>query len=281
MTAERVNGTPLTDRTSLIAAGLDPNLVVKNLLIVFLNQAFRDGFFHADMHQGNLFVDKNNNLIAVDFGIMGRLEKESRRYVAELLLAFLAGNYRRAAEIHFEAGYVPANQSIDSFAQACRSIGEPLLDRPTGEVSTAKLLAALFEITKSFEMRTQPQLLLLQKTMVVVEGLCKSIAPNSDVWAIAREVLTEWANKHLGIQGRAAEAIEEFAGAVKRFPNLVAKAEKAAGKIVEGGSTANNYMYYGQQSPRHMFSNNYPPSLWLLLSIILILLFTISLKLFL
>lgn len=234
MTAERVNGIPLKDRESLIANGRNPDIVVKNLLSSFLIQAFRDGFFHADLHQGNLFVDENNNILAVDFGIMGRLDKKTRRYVAEVLLAFLAGDYHRAAEIHFEAGYVPQDKSIAAFAQACRSFGEPILEYNPKEISTGKLLAALFEVTESFEMRTQPQLLLLQKTMVVVEGICKSLAPNLDIWAIARETLGDWATQNLGLQSRAMEAAEEFAGAFRRFPNLVAQAEKAADTIAEG-----------------------------------------------
>jgi len=237
MTAERVRGVPMGDRELLLAAGRDPEVIVRNVLTAFLNQAFRDGFFHADLHHGNLFVAENNAVVAVDFGIMGRLDKASRRFVAELLLAFLAGDYHRAAEIHFEAGYVPRDKSIDEFAQACRSIGKPLFERSVDEISIAKLLARLFEVTASFEMRTQPQLLLLQKTMMVVEGLCRGIAPGADIWGIAREVLGGWAKVNLGMQAQATEAVEKFAGAVRRFPQLVEKVEVAAGTIVEKGIT--------------------------------------------
>ncbi|MDA0654307.1 MAG: 2-polyprenylphenol 6-hydroxylase [Proteobacteria bacterium] len=235
MTAERVHGVPIGDRAALAAAGRDPDAVVRNVLTAFLRQAFRDGFFHADLHHGNLFVDENNAVIAVDFGIMGRLDKLTRRFVAELLLAFLAGDYRRAAEIHFEAGYVPRGKSVEEFAQACRSIGKPLFERPATDVSVARLLARLFEVTESFDMRTQPQLLLLQKTMMVVEGLCRSVAPHADLWGIADEVLRDWATKNLGVQARAMDAAEEFAGAMRRIPRLVEQAELAAGAIAGDG----------------------------------------------
>ena len=235
MTAERVHGVPIGDRAALAAAGRDPDAVVRNVLTAFLQQAFRDGFFHADLHHGNLFVDEDNAVIAVDFGIMGRLDKQTRRFVAELLLAFLAGDYRRAAEIHFEAGYVPRGKSVEEFAQACRSIGKPLFERPATDVSVARLLARLFEVTESFDMRTQPQLLLLQKTMMVVEGLCRSVAPHAELWAIADEVLRDWAVKNLGVQARAMDAAEEFAGAMRRIPRLVEKAELAAGAIAGDG----------------------------------------------
>ena len=234
MTTTRVQGVPLTDRESLIAAGRDPSAVVRNLLRAFLKQAFRDGFFHADLHHGNLFVDDANNLVAVDFGIMGRLDLGSRRAVAEMLMAFLAGDYRRVAEVHFEAGYVPGDQSVDAFAQACRSIGKPVFDRPAREVSMARLLARLFQVAESFDMRTQPQLLLLQKTMVVAEGLCRELAPEADLWGIAREVLEDWAQDHLGPAARAAEAAEELADAARRLPGLVRQAERAASALAQG-----------------------------------------------
>ena len=238
MTAARVDGVPVTDRDSLIAAGRDPAVVVRNLLTAFLRQAFRDGFFHADLHHGNLFVDSDHNIAAVDFGIMGRLDTESRRYVAEMLLAFLSGDYRRVAQVHFDAGYVPADKSVDAFAQVCRSIGKSVFDRPAQEVSMASLLARLFQVTESFDMTTQPQLLLLQKTMVVVEGLCRALSPDTDLWGIARSVLGEWVSANLGPTTRATEAVEEFADAARRLPNLVKQAELAVGALAKEGSSA-------------------------------------------
>lgn len=229
LTTDRIGGIPISDKRALADSGHDLQRIVRNLIISFLRQAFRDGFFHADLHQGNLFVDEDDNIVAVDFGIMGRLERRTRLYVAEMLLAFLVGDYRRAAEIHFEAGYVPRDKSVDAFAQACRSIAEPIFDRPPHEVSMAKLFAQLFAITETFDMRTQPQLLLLQKTLVVVEGICRDLLPDADLWGLAREFLQEWVPENLGPMAKAKEAISEMADAARRLPSLVEKAELAAG----------------------------------------------------
>jgi ubiquinone biosynthesis protein len=235
MTSQRVDGVPLGDRAGLLAAGRDPEAVVRNVLTAFLKQAFFHGFFHADLHHGNLFVDEDNQVIAVDFGIMGRLDRAQRLYVAEMLLAFLSGDYRRAAEVHFEAGYIRRDKSVDAFAQACRSIAKPVFDRPPNEVSVGRLLAQLFRVTESFDMRTQPQLLLLQKTMVVVEGLCRELAPDTNLWGIAREVLEDWAAANLGPAAKATAVAEEFVGMVRRLPHLVEKAELAASAFTEQG----------------------------------------------
>ena len=235
MMSKRVDGVPIGDRAGLIAAGRDPDAVVRNVLTAFLKQAFQHGFFHADLHHGNLFVDEDNRVIAVDFGIMGRLDRKQRLYVAEMLLAFLSGDYRRAAEVHFEAGYIRRDKSVDAFAQACRSIAKPVFDRPPNEVSMGRLLAQLFRVTESFDMRIQPQLLLLQKTMVVVEGLCRELAPDTDLWGIAREVLEGWASKNLGPAAKATAVAEEFVGAARRLPQLVEKAELAVGVLADQG----------------------------------------------
>ena len=181
LTAERIHGIPIDDRESLIDAGHDLEEIAGKVLVIFLKQVFRDGFFHADMHAGNLFVDENGNIVAVDFGIMGRLDRESRRFVAELLLAFLVGDYRRAAEVHFEAGYVPAHESVEAFTQACRSIGEPHTRQAGQRDLGGPASAQLFRITETFAMPTQPQLLLLQKTMMMVEGACRRLAPGSEL----------------------------------------------------------------------------------------------------
>ncbi len=227
LTAARFDGIPIDDRDALLAAGRNPEAIVGNLLRAFFNQVFRDGFFHADLHPGNLFVDDDNNVRAVDFGIMGRLDKADRRYVAELLLAFLVGDYRRAAEIHFEAGYVPRSQSVDTFAQACRSIGEPVLGRYAHSLSIGRLLAQLFQITRTFEMQTQPQLLLLQKTLVVIEGVARRLNPDGNLWQTAEPLLAEHVRNQLGPQARLREGLEEVGEVVRRLPGLVEKAEAA------------------------------------------------------
>lgn len=228
MTIERIDGIPISERGALVAAGHDTERLAGVFLVAFLRQVFRDGFFHADLHPGNLFVVESGRIIAVDFGIMGRLDRRTRRFVAELLLAFVTGDWRRAAEIHFEAGYVPRSQSVDVFAQACRSIGEPLLGRRAGDISIGRLLAQLFQITETFAMQTQPQLLLLQKTLVVVEGVCRDLSPETNFFETSRPFLSEWVRDNLGPEARVADAVKETAQAARRIPNLIERAEQAA-----------------------------------------------------
>ena len=235
LTAERIHGVPIDDRESLIEAGNDLEEIAGKVLVVFLKQVFRDGFFHADMHAGNLFVDENGNIVAVDFGIMGRLDRENRRFVAELLLAFLVGDYRRAAEVHFEAGYVPRTKSVEAFTQACRSIGEPILGKPVNEISVARLLAQLFRITETFAMPTQPQLLLLQKTMMMVEGACRRLAPEANFWELSKPFLDEWVHDNLGAEALVRDTIEEAAATARRIPDMLEKAQMATEVLTPDG----------------------------------------------
>jgi ubiquinone biosynthesis protein len=234
LTLEWIEATPLSDRERLAAMGLDLKHLARALLQTFLRHALRDGFFHADMHPGNLFVDDAGHLIAVDFGIMGRLGPNERRFLAEILYGFITRNYRRTAEVHFEAGYVPPRHSVDSFAQAIRAIGEPIHNRPASEISMAKLLTLLFEITGLFDMRTRPELLLLQKTMVVAEGVARSLDPDLDMWATAEPVVREWVERHLGPAGRIEDAAEG-AAEVGRFlggvPGLLARGARIADQL--------------------------------------------------
>ena len=189
MTLERVGGIPIDERQALIDAGHKPDEILKKSAAAFFKQVFQDGYFHADQHPGNLFVSAGGDIVAVDFGIMGRLDKPTRRYLGEMLMNFLNRDYRRVAEIHFEAGYVPADKSVEAFAQACRSIAEPILDRPQNEISIARLLSQLFQVTETFEMETQPQLLLLQKTMLVAEGVGRKIYPEANMWFLAQPLI--------------------------------------------------------------------------------------------
>src|SRR5207302_9247540 len=189
LTLEWIDATPLSDRAALIAKGFDLKQLARALMQSFLRHALRDGFFHADMHPGNLFVDANGRFIAVDFGIMGRLGAKERRFLAEILHGFITRDYLRTAEVHFEAGYVPPQHSVESFAQAIRAIGEPIHSRTAAEISMAKLLNLLFEVTSLFDMRTRPELLLLQKTMVVVEGVARSLDPGLDMWSTSDPVV--------------------------------------------------------------------------------------------
>jgi len=182
----------------------------------------RDGFFHADMHPGNLFVDHDGRLVAVDFGIMGRLGTKERRFLAEILHGFITRNYLRTAEIHFEAGYVPPHHSVEDFAQAIRAIGEPIHNRSAEDISMAKLLMLLFEVTGLFDMRTRPELLLLQKTMVVVEGVGRSLDPKLDMWSTAEPVVREWIERNLGPAGRLEDAAQG-AGEGRALPRAGAR----------------------------------------------------------
>jgi ubiquinone biosynthesis protein len=216
LTLEWIDGIPLSDHARLQAKGFDlPNLA-RVVIQTFLRQALRDGFFHADMHPGNLFVDDEGRLVAVDFGIMGRLGPKERRFLAEILYGFITRDYYRTAEVHFEAGYVPRQHSVESFAQAIRAIGEPIHNRTAEEISMAKLLTLLFEITGLFDMRTRPELILLQKTMVVVEGVGRSLDSKLDMWKTAEPVVREWIERNLGPIGKI-EGAAEGAGEIGRF----------------------------------------------------------------
>jgi len=226
LTLEWIEATPLSDRARLEAKGHDLRRLARAVIQTFLRHALRDGFFHADMHPGNLFVDDAGELVAVDFGIMGRLGSKERRFLAEILLGFITRNYHRTAEVHFEAGYVPPQHSVESFAQAIRAIGEPIHNRPAEEISMAKLFMLLFEITGLFDMRTRPELLLLQKTMVVVEGVARALDPKLDMWTVAEPVVREWIERHLGPAGRiegAAEGALEVGRFLGDVPGLLSR----------------------------------------------------------
>jgi ubiquinone biosynthesis protein len=223
LTLEWIEGTPLHDRTALEAKGFDLKHLSRAVIQTFLRHALRDGFFHADMHPGNLFVDADGQLTFVDFGIMGRLGPKERRFLAEILHGFITRNYQRVAEVHFEAGYVPPHHSVENFAQAIRAIGEPIHSRPADEISMAKLLMLLFEVTGLFDMRTRPELLLLQKTMVVVEGVARSLDPKLDMWTVSEPVVREWMERHLGAAGRIEDAAQGATNFFTSMPGLMSR----------------------------------------------------------
>jgi ubiquinone biosynthesis protein len=225
LTLERVGGIRIDDRDALAAAGLSRGDLLGNAAAAFFNQVFRDGFFHADMHPGNIFVDEEGRLTVVDFGIMGRLDRPTRFYLADMLMGFLERDYRRVAAVHFTAGYVPASRSIDAFAQACRSIGEPIFDKPLEEISIARLLAQLFRITRQFEMETQPQLLLLQKTMVQAEWLGRRLDPDVNIWVLARPLIEVWLRENRGPEARLREVSAELLEALARLPALASRVD--------------------------------------------------------
>jgi ubiquinone biosynthesis protein len=234
LTLEWIDATPLSDRAALHAKGYDLPRLGQALMQNFLRHALRDGFFHADLHPGNLFVDADGRLIAVDFGIMGRLGLKERRFLAEILYGFLTRNYRRTAEVHFEAGYVPTRHSVESFAQALRAIGEPIHSRTAAEISMARTLTLLFEVTGLFDMQTRPELLLLQKTMVVVEGVARSLDPKLDMWRTSDPVVREWIERHLGPVGRiedAARGAGEIGKALAAMPALIGRVADLANQF--------------------------------------------------
>ncbi len=198
LTLEWVEGIGLREIEALDAAGHDRKDIAVRTLQNFLRQALRDGYFHADLHQGNFFVAKDGTIIAMDFGIMGRIDAYTRRVYAEILIGFIKRDYRRVAEVHFEAGYVPADQDVDDFAQALRSIGEPIFGMEASQISMSRLLAHLFEVTERYGMRTRTELILLQRTMVVAEGVARSLDPNFIMWNVAKPVVEQYIRENLG-----------------------------------------------------------------------------------
>jgi ubiquinone biosynthesis protein len=240
LTLEWIDGVKLSDLAAIRAAGHDLPELARRLMQSFLRHALRGGFFHADMHQGNLFVDPAGDIVAVDFGIMGRLGKPERRFLAEILFGFIRRDYVRIAEIHFEAGYVPgARHTIDDFAQALRAIGEPIHGQRASEISMARLLNLLFEVTELFDMQTRPELLLVQKTMVVVEGVSRTLDPDFDMWSASEPVVREWIERYLGPAGRlevAAEGVGALGRLVGELPRLAERAERLSAELDRMGT---------------------------------------------
>lgn len=226
MTMEWVEGTPMGDNDAIRAHGISLPVLAERVLQAFLKHALQDGFFHADMHQGNLKVRPDGAILALDFGIMGRIDPLTRRYYAEILYGFLNRDYRRIAEVHFEAGYVPADQDIELFTQALRSIGEPIFGQDVSRISMARLLAHLFEVTERFGMQTQTRLILLQRTMVVVEGVARSLDPQANIWTAAKPIVESWMRDNLGPKAIARD-LRDAAVVIARYaPRLPGIAEK-------------------------------------------------------
>ena len=235
LTTAWIDGIPIDERERLIAAGFSPIVIAERAARAFFKMVFSDGFFHGDMHPGNLFVGAAGEIIAVDFGIMGRIDVAERRYLGEMLLAFLNGDYRRAAEVHFEAGYVPPDRSVDLFAQACRSIAEPILGLPAAEVSVARLLAQLFKVTETFGMEVQPQLLVLQKTMLTAEGIGRGLCPEVNFWELARPLIEEWMAQTIAPPAKIRRGVEDAWDAIRRIPEIVRRADAMSRQMAESG----------------------------------------------
>jgi ubiquinone biosynthesis protein len=226
MTLEWIDGIKLTNRDALVAAGHDPKAVAGKLVRAFLRQAIGTGFFHADLHHGNLFVLPDGSIGAVDFGIMGRIDRRARLWLAEILHGLITGNYARVAEIHFEAGYVPAHHNLAEFTTALRAVGEPIRGLPVKDISIGQMLDGLFGITRDFEMPTQPHLLLLQKTMVMVEGVATTLDPDINMWETAAPFVREWLRAELGPEAWIADRIVNDLRTIGRLPELVRRIEE-------------------------------------------------------
>ena len=235
MTLDWVGGVPVDRLDALRAAGFDPNEILRHAAEAFFNQVFRDGFFHADLHPGNLFVDGGGALVAVDFGIMGRLDRRTRLYLADMLMGFLNRDYELVAAVHFDAGYVPADQSRPLFTQAVRAIGEPLHNKPLHEISVGRLLAQLFAVTERFNMATQPQLLLLQKSMLTAEGVGRLLNPAVNMWDLSRPMIEAWMRENRGPEARIAESLAALGSLAARLPELLREGELVLGQLAGGG----------------------------------------------
>lgn len=234
LTTEWITGIPIHDVDDLRAAGHDLETILRRASENFFKQVFLDGFFHADMHPGNAFVCADGALAVVDFGIMGRIDRRTRYYLADMLLGFVTGDYDRVADVHFRAGYVPAYQDRQIFKQAVRAIGEPIFGLSSSEISIARLLAQLFQVTEQFDMETQPQLLLLQKTMLLAEGVGRQLAPDANMWQLAQPLIEDWMREHRGPEAVMAEVAADAISAVRRLPHTVNELERAVSALADG-----------------------------------------------
>ena len=221
LTLEWAQGLPMTDPRAAEQPGLDRNALADNIVRAFLTQALDYGTFHADLHEGNLFASAPAEVTAVDFGIIGRLGPGERRYLAEILWGFLNKDYRRVAQVHFDADYVPVGHDVNAFAQALRAVGEPVIGRAASQVSMGRLLGQLFEITALFDMHLRPELILLQKTMVSVEGVARRLNPDHDLWAAARPVVERWIMRELGPRAQIRDGVRELISGARALSRLV------------------------------------------------------------
>ena len=246
LTLDWVDGISIREKKLLENNKIDTKLLATDIIQHFLRHAVRDGFFHADMHQGNIFVNKNGEIIPIDFGIMGRLDNLNKRFLAEILYGFVKRDYKKVAEVHIIAGLVPKNVPVDELAQALRSIGEPIFGQSVKDISGGKLLKQLFEITEKFNMQTQPQLLLLQKTMVVVEGVARKLNPETNIWETSKPVLEDWLKKTKDPITAFNETLKTTSEVFKRipeFPEIMDKANQALSFLASGNIPENTNSY--------------------------------------
>ena len=238
MTLDWVDGISIRETEELKKRSIDTKKIASDLIQHFLRHAVRDGFFHADMHQGNIFINESGEIVPIDFGIMGRLDKISQRFLAEILYGFIQRDYKKVAEVHLAAGLVPKDVPVNDLAQALRSIGEPIFGHSIKNISGGKLLKQLFDVTEKFNMQTQPQLLMLQKTMVVVEGVARRLNPETNIWETSKPVLEKWLKETKDPINSINETLKESVDVLKRLPNLP--------KIMDKANQALNFLASGQ-----------------------------------
>ena len=246
MTLDWVEGVSIRETEELKKRNLNTEKIAEDIIQNFLRHAVRDGFFHADMHQGNIFIDNNGHIVPIDFGIMGRLDKMSKRFLAEILFGFIQRDYRKVAEVHLVAGLVPKNVPIEDLAQALRSIGEPIFGQAVKDISGGKLLKQLFDVTEKFNMQTQPQLLMLQKTMVVVEGVARKLNPNTNIWTTSKPILESWLKETKDPISTLSDTLQSTSEVFKRLPELpeiMDKANQALTYLASGQIPQNSNSY--------------------------------------
>ena len=247
MTLDWVDGVSIRETDEIGNRNIDAKKIASDIIQHFLRHAVRDGFFHADMHQGNIFINKSGQIVPIDFGIMGRLDKVSQRFLAEILYGFIQRDYKKVAEVHLVAGLVPKDVPVDDLAQALRSIGEPIFGQSVKDISGGKLLKQLFDVTEKFNMQTQPQLLMLQKTMVVVEGVARRLNPDTNIWETSKPVLEKWLRETKDPINSFNETLKNSAEVIKRLPELPQIMDKAnqaltflaSGQIPQNSSSFN------------------------------------------
>ena len=246
MTLDWVDGISIRETVELKKRNFNTEKIAEDIIQNFLRHVVRDGFFHADMHQGNIFIDNDGHIVPIDFGIMGRLDKMSKRFLAEILFGFIQRDYKKVAEVHLAAGLVPQSVPINDLAQALRSIGEPIFGQAVKDISGGKLLKQLFDVTEKFNMQTQPQLLMLQKTMVVVEGVARKLNPNTNIWTTSKPVLENWLKNTKDPMTTINETLQNTSEVIKRlpeFPEIMDKANQALTYLASGQIPQNSNSY--------------------------------------
>jgi ubiquinone biosynthesis protein len=217
LVTEWINGIPFSDHKAILSSKLDKKLIAKNLIVNYFNQTYRDGYFHADMHHGNLFLMANGDIAVVDFGIMCEIDKKLRIAIAEILIAYLDRDYSRVAKIHIDAGIIPKDVNIHDLELTCQKIGERMVGESIKDISLVSLLTDLVEMTSKYKMSTRPELLLLQKTILLVEGVGVMLDHELNIWAIAQPWVKKWAIKNISFDAKIRDAVVDFVTAVKNI----------------------------------------------------------------